>query len=97
LIPELGWIQIPNHPTKGAEMAFDLREALRRMFGGEQKPKSVFHSEQEAYDFLNRVYKETGGVTPELRRAFEFYQHNIKDECREFTGPIEASNQFTQR
>jgi hypothetical protein len=27
------------------------------------------------------VYRETGGVTPELRRAYEFYQQNHNDDC----------------
>ena len=60
---------------------FSLREFLRRMIGGDKKKKSVFASEQEAYDFCQSVYKETGGVTPELRRAYEFYLKNFNDDC----------------
>ena len=51
------------------------------MMGGEKKEKSVFASEEEAYEFCQRVYKETGGVTPELRRAYDFYRKNFKDDC----------------
>lgn len=58
-----------------------LRDFLRWMAGREKKEKSVFESEQEAYEFCQRVYKETGGVTPELRRAYEFYLKNIRDNC----------------
>ena len=58
-----------------------LRDILRRMIGGEKKEKSVFSSEQGAYEFCQRVYKETGGVTPELRRAYEFYLKNFNDGC----------------
>jgi hypothetical protein len=59
-----------------------LREILRWIAGGTRKPHSAFASEQEAYEFCQRVYKETGGVTPELRRAYEFYLKNFNDECR---------------
>lgn len=58
-----------------------LRDILRWMAGGDKKEKSVFASEKEAYEFCLRTYKETGGVTPELRRAFEFYQKNFDDDC----------------
>lgn len=60
---------------------FSLMEFLRRALGGDKKPKSVFQSEQEAYEFCQRAYKETGGVTPELRRAYEFYKKNFQDDC----------------
>ncbi len=62
-------------------MAFSLRELLRFLAGGEAKEKSVFKSEKEAYDFCRNLYKETGGVTPELRRAYEFYVKNSDDGC----------------
>ena len=65
---------------------FSLMEILRRAFGGDKKPKSVFKSEQEAYEFCQKVYKETGGVTPELRRAYEFYKKNFNDDCPPNTG-----------
>jgi len=54
------------------------------MMGGDKKEKSVFASEHEAYEFCLKAYKDTGGVTPELRRAFEFYQKNINDECSDY-------------
>lgn len=56
------------------------------MGGGDKKPDSAFATEQEAYEFCQRVYKETGGVTPELRRAFEFYQKNFNENCRPGAG-----------
>lgn len=58
-----------------------IREFLRRLHGGDKKEKSVFASEQEAYEWVQRAYKDTGGVTPELRRAFEFYKKNFDDHC----------------
>ena len=58
-----------------------LRDLLKWIAGGDKKEKSVFASEKEAYEFVQRAYKETGGVTPELRRAYEFYQKNFHDEC----------------
>lgn len=63
-------------------MAFSLRDMLRFLAAPEKKKKSVFQSEKEAYDFCRSMYNSSGGVTPELRRAFEFYQQNINDECR---------------
>ena len=58
-----------------------LTDLLRWLQGGDKKPKSAFKSEREAYEFVQRVYKETGGVTPELRRAYEFYLKNYNDDC----------------
>jgi hypothetical protein len=51
------------------------------MAGGDKKEESVFASEEEAYEFCLKAYKESGGVTPELRRAFEFYRQNFDDDC----------------
>ena len=59
-----------------------LRDFLWRIIGADRKPKPAFASEQEALEFCQRAYTESGGVTPELRRAFEFYQKNIDDDCR---------------
>jgi hypothetical protein len=59
-----------------------LRDFLRMMMGHGKKERSVFASEEEAYEFCQQAYKETGGVTPELRRAYEFYVKNIDDDCR---------------
>ena len=56
-----------------------FREFLRRQFPG--KPKSPFQSEQEAYEFCDKAYRESGGVSPELRRAYEFYVKNYNDDC----------------
>ena len=72
-----------NEKTTGTrEMAIrSLRDFLRWAQGGDKKEKSVFASEKEAYEFCQRVYKETGGVTPELRRAYEFYLKNQNDDC----------------
>lgn len=61
-------------------MAFSsLRDFLRHLFGGNKKKKSVFASEKEARAFVEKTYQETGGVTPELRRAYEFYKQNYDD------------------
>ena len=60
-------------------MALSLRDILRWLYSP-RKERSVFASEQEAYDFVQKVYKETGGVTPELRRAYEFYQKSMNDD-----------------
>lgn len=67
-------------------MAFSLADALRWLHGGEQKKKPAFRSEREAYDFCRNLYKKTGGVTPELRRSYEFYLKHIDDGCGELSG-----------
>ena len=60
---------------------FSLRDVLRHLFGGANKKKSSFATEREAYDFVRRVYKDSGGVTPELRSMYEFYQKSLNDQC----------------
>lgn len=64
-----------------------LRDLLWRVIGRGKKPKPAFATETEAYEFCQRVYKESGGVPPELRRAYEFYLQNINDDCRPSAGP----------
>jgi hypothetical protein len=73
-------------------MAFSLADILRFFSGGEKKAKSVFASEKEAYDFCRQLYKSTGGVTPELQRAYEFYMKNSQDGCENFFGPPTDQN-----
>lgn len=60
---------------------YSLRDALRWFCGGDAKEESVFESEKEAYEFVQKLYKDSGGVTPELRRAYEFYLKNVDDGC----------------
>lgn len=62
-------------------MALSLSDMLRFFQGGKEKEEPVFKSEKEAYDFCRKLYNESGGVAPELRRAFEFYQKNYNDDC----------------
>ena len=62
-------------------MAFSLREILRQLFNP-KKERSAFASEKEAYEFCQQVYRESGGVPPELRRAYENYRTAIDDDCR---------------
>jgi hypothetical protein len=62
-------------------MTFSLWDALRYFQGGDKKKKPAFGSDKEAYDFCRNLYKNSGGVTPELRRAYEFYLKNFDDGC----------------
>lgn len=73
-------------------MAFSLQDALRWFQGGEQKKKAAFKNEKEAYDFCRNLYKTSGGVTPELRRAYEFYQKNYNDEPESDLRPPTSSD-----
>jgi hypothetical protein len=68
-------------------MALSLRDMLRFFFGGDAKKRSAFKSEAEAYEFCLKAYKESGGVAPELRRAYDFYRRNYHDGCEKFIGP----------
>lgn len=62
-------------------MAMSLRDVLRWVCSGGAKEKSAFETEKEAYDFVSKLYQDSGGVTPELRRAYEFYVKNSRDGC----------------
>lgn len=73
-------------------MAFSLRDILRYFHGAPSKPKPVFETEKEAYDFCRQVYNNTGGATPELRRAYEFYKKNYNDDNGPFLGPYPDSH-----
>src|SRR5258706_15173598 len=64
-----------------------LRDALRWFHGGDEKEHSTFETEKEAYDFVQKLYEESGGVTPELRRAYEFYMKNFDDGCESTVRP----------
>ncbi|MBD3756040.1 MAG: hypothetical protein IE937_10460 [Gammaproteobacteria bacterium] len=72
-------------------MAFHLRDILRVLSGPEKK-KSPFSSEKEAFDFCRSLYRETGGATPELLRAYEFYQKNMTDGCDNEPGYTKADH-----
>lgn len=73
------------------EMAFNLWDLLRFSASPEKK-KALFANDKEAYDFCRQLYRDTGGVTPELRRAYEFYKKNLDDECREQVRPDAGKN-----
>lgn len=64
-----------------------LTEILRNIIGHGKKPKSPFKSDQEAYDFLQKVYEEKGGLSPDLRRVYEFYKKNYNDGCEPAVRP----------
>lgn len=68
-------------------MAFSLADLLRHFHGGTKKERSIFKTEKEAYEFCLKAYRDTGGVTPELRRAYELYMKNSQDGCDDFYGP----------
>jgi len=76
---------------------FSFKDFLRFLHGGERKAKPAFKTEKEAYDFARNLYKKTGGVTPELRRAYEFYQKNLDDGCGDFPGPNSGKHQAAHR
>lgn len=73
-------------------MSWSLKEILRNLLGGPGKERSIFASEKEAYDFCRKAYRESGGVTPELRRGYEFYMTHYRDDCEKFVGPNEAKD-----
>lgn len=68
-------------------MSLSFRDMLRWFHGGDAKEKSAFESEKEAYDFVQKLYRDSGGVTPELRRAYEFVIKNSGDDCQRYFRP----------
>jgi hypothetical protein len=76
---------------------FSFKDLLRHLNGGDKKVKPAFKSEKEAYDFARNLYRRTGGVTPELRKAYEFYQKNLDDGSDEFSGFEGNKRQAAQR
>lgn len=75
-------IQVLTDSAQELEVVVNLKDLLRWFHGGDKKEKSVFASEKEAYDFLRNAYKSSGGIAPELRKAYEFYKKNAIDECQ---------------
>lgn len=73
-------------------MTFSLADMLKFLSSGGKKKKAAFSTEKEAFDFCRNLYKKNGGVTPELLRAYEFYQKNFHDGCEPFDGPESGSN-----
>jgi hypothetical protein len=73
-------------------MSLSLLDMLRHFVGGDKKEKPVFRTEREAYDFCRKAYRDTGGVTPELRRSYEFYQQSMNDDCARDFEPAGAHN-----
>lgn len=50
--------------------------ALRDLFsfGTRRQPQGGFSSANEAYEFAQKVYRETNGATPELRKLMSEYR-----------------------
>jgi len=53
-----------------------LHKLFPRKLAGKEKG-APFESEDEAFEFGEQVYRETGGATPELRRAYDFHRKNF--------------------
>ncbi len=68
-------------------------DLVRHFFGGDKKQVAVFKTDRQAYDFCREAYKKSGGVSPELRRAYEFYMKNNSDGCEPFAEPSKSKHQ----
>jgi hypothetical protein len=44
---------------------------------GKDRGTMPFESEDEAFEFCEEIYRETGGPTPKLRQAYGFYLKNF--------------------
>jgi hypothetical protein len=53
-----------------------LLRLFPRARAGKDKHVQAFESEDEVFQFCDDIYRETGGATPELRRAYDFYLKN---------------------
>lgn len=54
---------------------------------GTKKAQRSFANSKEAYDFVRRVYKETNGPTPELKKMYKRYLDDQGAVLERFDGP----------
>jgi hypothetical protein len=47
---------------------------------GRRTDRQTFRTTRDAYEFVQRAYRETGGPTPELRDMFRRYMNHQKTQ-----------------
>ena len=70
-------------------MATMSMDWLRDLFSFRRRTdRHMFRTTKDAYEFVQRAYRETGGLTPELRDMFRQYVNykRRRDELRENRG-----------
>ena len=65
--------------SESALSIFDLlfHKLFPRSLAGKGKSVLPFENEDEAFEFCEEVYRETGGPTPKLRQAYDFHLKNF--------------------
>ena len=60
-------------------MAYTLTDLLRRWTTPVAQKRPAFLSDDEAYEFCRQAYEKSGGVSADLRQAYQFYVKNFDD------------------
>ena len=71
-------------------MAYTLTDLLRRWTSSAAQNRPAFLSDEEAYQFCRQAYEKSGGVSPDLRQAYQFYKKHSNDGRSEEREPFRA-------
>ena len=71
-------------------MAYTLTDLLRRWTTPVAQKRPAFMSDDEAYEFCRQAYEKSGGVSADLRQAYQFYKKHLNDGHSEEREPFRA-------
>ena len=71
-------------------MAYTLTDLLRRWTTPVAQKRPTFMSDDEAYEFCRQAYEKSGGISADLRQAYQFYKKQLNDERSEEREPFRA-------
>ena len=71
-------------------MAYTLTDLLRRWTTPVAQKRPAFLSDDEAYEFCRQAYEMSGGVSADLRQAYQFYKKQLNDGRSEEREPFRA-------
>ena len=71
-------------------MANTLTDLLRRWTTPVAQKRPAFMSDDEAYEFCRQAYEKSGGVSADLRQAYQFYKKPSDDGRPEEREPFRA-------
>jgi len=71
-------------------MAYTLTDLLRRWTTPVAQKRPAFLSDDEAYEFCRQAYEKSGGISADLRQAYQFYKKQLNDGRSEEREPFRA-------